>query len=311
MKTYFVKILIIGTFLSCEGPMGEIGPNGKNSLVNLVDEPPGTNCKNGGIKVDSGIDKDDNGQLGNEEVNQTKFVCKGESGLDGGPGSDGKNSLVNVFAESNGGNCNNGGLKIELGIDSNSNGVLDPSEIKQTKYVCNGINGLPSLTVVTEEPSGSNCLGGGQKTQVGLDANGNLELDPSEIQLTKYECYPRVIEYPETGVYGNNVLLKNRTELTTRENSLAARISKNGKLKVIIKSISGDYWYWSSGGSWPVLNWLVSNFNFDNNSQIFQSIEGDRLSDLRMEFDKGEYIIEYYEFDATTPTMTKTITVNY
>ena len=304
MKT-IVNILIGVILVSCEGPVGEIGPSGKNSLLNIIDEPPGNNCLNGGVRVEGGIDKDDSGTLASDEINQIKFVCKGATGPNG------KNSLVNVQAETPGLNCSNGGMKVEQGIDRDNNGVLVTDEVIQTKYVCNGSNGLPSLTVVTEEPGGSNCLGGGQKTEVGLDANGNLELDANEIQLTKYECYSRVIEYPATGIYGDNILLKNKTEFVKRQNSLSAKIPRNGNLKLIIKSISGGYWYWSSGGSYPMLNWLVSIFNFDSNSQIFQSIESNSLCDLHIEFDKGEYIIEYYEFDATTPTMTKTITVNY
>ena len=38
-------------------------------------------------------------------------------------------------------NCSNGGATIDMGFDTNGNGVLDPSEITSTKVVCNGLNG--------------------------------------------------------------------------------------------------------------------------------------------------------------------------
>ena len=44
------------------------------------------------------------------------------------------------------GECANGGIKVDGGIDSNSNGVLDASEVKTTQYVCNGLNGADGTT---------------------------------------------------------------------------------------------------------------------------------------------------------------------
>ncbi|WP_294238232.1 hypothetical protein [Chryseobacterium sp. sg2396] len=61
--------------------------------------------------------------------------------LSGIGGSNGKNALVKTTAESAGGNCTTGGMKIESGTDNNSNGILDASEITDTRYVCNGTNG--------------------------------------------------------------------------------------------------------------------------------------------------------------------------
>ena len=42
-----------------------------------------------------------------------------------------------------GNNCENGGIKIEVGLDDNGNGILDDDEIDntQTRYICNGNNG--------------------------------------------------------------------------------------------------------------------------------------------------------------------------
>ena len=52
-------------------------------------------------------------------------------------------TLVNASAEPPGTNCELGGVKIETGRDINQNGVLDPDEVEETFYVCNGEDGIP------------------------------------------------------------------------------------------------------------------------------------------------------------------------
>jgi hypothetical protein len=66
----------------------------------------------------------------------------GTNGTNGTNGVDGKNTLVNATTEPAGTNCSNGGTKIEVGLDANSNGVLDSGEVNSslTKYICNGTN---------------------------------------------------------------------------------------------------------------------------------------------------------------------------
>ncbi len=57
-------------------------------------------------------------------------------GKAGAPGANGHNTLVNVTLEPRGANCTLGGQRIDSGLDSNGNGVLDASEIQQTTYIC-------------------------------------------------------------------------------------------------------------------------------------------------------------------------------
>ncbi len=71
---------------------------------------------------------------------------QGEQGLpgdSGGEGGTGLNSLVNTSDEPAGANCENGGIKIEVGLDANSNGTLDTDEVdaSQTQYICDGNDG--------------------------------------------------------------------------------------------------------------------------------------------------------------------------
>src|SRR3954468_16439937 len=53
----------------------------------------------------------------------------------------GLNSLVGVVTEPAGTNCAAGGKKILSGLDTNSDGVLEASEVGLTRYVCNGTDG--------------------------------------------------------------------------------------------------------------------------------------------------------------------------
>jgi hypothetical protein len=68
---------------------------------------------------------------------------QGPAGSTGPQGTAGLNSVVKTTVESAGLNCSVGGTKIEVGTDSNGNGVLDASEVNAslTRYVCNGAQG--------------------------------------------------------------------------------------------------------------------------------------------------------------------------
>ena len=161
-----------------QGSIGLTGAAGQNSLVKTTTESVGVNCSTGGVKLEFGLDINSNGILEIAEVNSslTKFVCNGiigpsgPTGLQGltgatgqqGPvgntgaagtnGTNGQNSLVKTTTESVGVNCPTGGVKLEYGLDINSNGILDLSEVNSllTKYVCNGAVGSTG----TQGPAG-------------------------------------------------------------------------------------------------------------------------------------------------------------
>ncbi|MBP6091113.1 MAG: collagen-like protein, partial [Crocinitomicaceae bacterium] len=66
----------------------------------------------------------------------------GLTGPAGAAGANGKNTLVKTTLETSSINCVNGGTKIQVGLDINSNGILDSIEVNPTltQYVCNGNN---------------------------------------------------------------------------------------------------------------------------------------------------------------------------
>ena len=187
MKNFCYLLFITITFNSC----AKQGIEGKKSLIDMLMETPGSNCPNGGYKIMSGVDQDNNGTLESSEIHSTKFICNGN------------NSLSDLIIESAGANCPTGGYKINTGIDLNGNKVLEGTEILNSQYVCNGLTGANSLVGVVNEPAGTNCDNGGFKVNSGTDANGNGILEPIEIQNTSYVC---------NGVNGLNYLISVKVE---------------------------------------------------------------------------------------------------
>ena len=167
---------------------GADGSNGHNSLVSVSVEPVGVNCSNGGQKIDSGIDDDDDGVLQVAEIDATVYTCNGADG------SNGLNTLVILTAEAAGANCTNGGQKVDTGIDDDADGTLQVAEVDNTTYICdgtdgaNGTNGLNTLVVLIVEAAGANCVSGGHKLDSGIDDDADGTLQVAEIDSTTYIC---------------------------------------------------------------------------------------------------------------------------
>lgn len=58
------------------GTNGLDGADGLNSLIDLVEEAAGENCKNGGLRVNSGLDDNRDGILQLEEIDDFSFICQ-------------------------------------------------------------------------------------------------------------------------------------------------------------------------------------------------------------------------------------------
>lgn len=114
-----------------DGIDGLDGTDGLNSLVSTSPEEPGSNCVNGGFRLDFGLDANRNGILDENEVTASQFVCNTDS-------SNGFTSLISTVIEQPGENCGNGGYRLDVGLDTNYNGVLDVDEVSTSEYLCNG-----------------------------------------------------------------------------------------------------------------------------------------------------------------------------
>ena len=170
------------------GTDGMDGQDGTSILINIVSS---TACLNGGNTFEIGSDDDADGVLDVTEVGVTVDICNGADGQDGADGADGAqgpagtngtdgqdgsnglNALVSMTPESAGSNCANGGTRIDVGVDDNSNGVLETTEIDQTQYVCDGgSSNNTMLTSISSPPSNMGCDAGGRVVSHGLD-NGD------------------------------------------------------------------------------------------------------------------------------------------
>lgn len=91
--------------------------------------------------------------------------------------------------------CPNGGITIQLGIDSNDDQVLNEAEVTSEQFICKGsldgvgVDGLNSLLAINDEPIGLNCPAGGSEVIAGLDVNQNNRLDSVEITSVRYVCH--------------------------------------------------------------------------------------------------------------------------
>lgn len=182
------------------GAPGEAGADGLSTLVAASPEAAGENCAEGGQRIAFGRDLDADGELDEDEIEGSTYVCNGTSGEDGesgeqGPagedgenGQDGATSLIATSEEPPGAFCEFGGLRVDYGVDTSADGVLDPDEITGTDYVCNGSDAPQTLFEISDEPAGENCAAGGQRVDAGRDLNRNSALDEAEIASTSFLC---------------------------------------------------------------------------------------------------------------------------
>lgn len=158
--------------------------NGNNGFNTIVNQTAATNqCgEPGGWVVTSGLDTNRNGALEAGEVQATGLVCNGRNGT---IGVDGRNSLIRLRPAGNA--CApTEGVVLEVGLDDNMNGILDPGEVDAWDVVCDGLDGFDSVVRVTEDLSF--CVYGGVRVETGLDRNFNGLLDPTEVANVAFIC---------------------------------------------------------------------------------------------------------------------------
>ena len=140
-KTNPTTWLLTGNITGPAGAAGATGATGAQGIQGVAG-PSGAAGTNGaqGIQGAPGVP----GPQGIQGLT-------GPIGAAGSNGLNGQNALVKTTLEVAGANCINGGVKVESGLDANTNGILDPAEVNAllTTFVCNGsagaqgIQGLP------------------------------------------------------------------------------------------------------------------------------------------------------------------------
>ena len=147
----------------------------------------------------------------------------GTNGTDGVDGTNGLSALAVTSIESAGLNCADGGVKIEVGLDQNSNGSLDEDEVHHTQYVCNGADGQNGLdgddgsaspnTMLTSisKPTLEACSSGGSIINQGLDNGDGGGIAQNGILES--------VEIDHTTTYCSNFVITRLTDLTTNQGS--------------------------------------------------------------------------------------------
>lgn len=146
-----------------DGADGVNGTNGHDAMAVTSAEPSGTNCTDGGTKIEVGVDDDGDGALGSTEVDHVQYVCdgadgvngtngqdgadgvdgtNGQDGVDGADGSASANTLLTRVSSPTLEACSSGGRIMEQGLDNGDgggtaqNGVLETGEIDYTTTYC-------------------------------------------------------------------------------------------------------------------------------------------------------------------------------
>lgn len=135
------------------------------------------------------------------------------------------------------------------------------------------------------------------------------------IEKTSFDEIYSLFTYPETGNGGENILSLSKTNFISGVDnwlSLSAHLVKGTALKIKITSLNEVDMYAENRGLWGYsvgseVNWLISSLDFDSYTQTFTAIESGRPCDLKMTFDKGSFLIEYFEMNSTVPIRSKTI----
>jgi hypothetical protein len=150
--------------------------DGRSIAVRTAPETAGANCPAGGIRVETGLDDDDDRTLDSSEVDATAYVC------DGADGFTTLVALVAIDPDLTRPICPLGGTRIESGRDLDRDGTLAEAEVESFASVCS-IRTNENLFLVDNavELPGANCPAGGTRTRFGIDDDGDHVLDPEEV----------------------------------------------------------------------------------------------------------------------------------
>ena len=145
-----------------------------------------------------------------------------------------------------------------------------------------------------------------------LQISGDIEFPDFEkyinqfIENTDFKL-PELIEYPENGGHGSNLLFKDKTDYLQGNYSLCAVLAEGTELKV---KIQGEGWYYSVSQDWS--GWIKSYWDIEDNSRTFTAKKTGQIDleiELRPDTLPFKIKIYVYENNEIEPTWTKEINV--
>ncbi len=176
------------------------------------------------------------------------FSCS-DDGIDG---LDGQSALVNALDEPPGENCKTGGIRIEIGIDLNSNSILDSDEVQNVSFVCDGeslADEGQTFLVITGDITNEEAQA---KVDAEVGANTQLIIIKNTNQLTRL-MLPQVEHLAEVQIDGNRALgTLDFPNLLKVDDRITFNNNRSDSLKVKMNS----------------LNEVTGNIEFSNNTSL-------------------------------------------
>jgi len=164
--------------VACSGAGNDASVGPPTEVVVRTDAASPADCPYGGSVVSSGLDRNGDHVLQDDEIVTRAVVCSPAPVLPPAP------VVVRLVAEPRGAHCSAGGTAVQSGPDRNRNGRLDDDEVVHIDYVC----GQALLTRLVAEPTGARCIAGGVAFVAGRDRDGDGVLGDDEIETTELEC---------------------------------------------------------------------------------------------------------------------------
>ncbi|MFL2623782.1 MAG: hypothetical protein ACJ0P6_04710 [Flavobacteriaceae bacterium] len=213
----------------------------------------------------------------------------GPTGPQGPAGNDGEvavKTLINTSDEAAGDNCANGGVKIEVGEDTNADGILDNDEVDDslTRFVCNGQDGndgedgisvpLNDGSVLTNNAL-EYFLGVRPSTTFKLSSNGYNIAYPYDQADPQTDAGIRIVNI-ENGVFNQKGDLINQYNFVSAINGDGTRImvSSNTTNSVSIYDLVGNNWVPLDNIPWGQTNsiWGYNWAKFSNDGNLLLTI---------------------------------------
>jgi hypothetical protein len=288
---------------SLKGDSGGDGESASQSLINTTIEVAGQNCTNGGIKIETGIDTNNDGVLGADEVNssQTKYLCNGSDGTDGTNGTDGTDGTDGSSGGSN-----------MIGEDRPDNIIMigvEKTNLPISYTIPSGYVGSVSKGLRLE--NWSYALANSESIQGVIKINGNLYdisekimyQNPSQLIPSSYKGFNGDFYVPPGTVIS---LPDQPTEAYSHNSMYIIKIYKESSISFTSKIITSDTSV-PSGKIWRVSSVLIDNTwdSFNNNNEYVYNLKINELYTLlKSRGGSGRTILSYVSDDLWLPAGT-------
>jgi len=208
-------------------------------------------------------------------------------------------------------------LLADISNDIREDGVLDNETL--------GTSLIDQAILVDTSSVKTNLYNRYESLGTSLSMPGFGKFISSFIANSKFEITESPINYPDTSLYGDNILSLTKTNYAgglSTAHSLAADLPAGIDLKIRITAIDTGKTVILGDTITPVpvplfgydpfsnTNWAIPSFDNVKYSQTFTAIDSDKSCELEMFFEAGSFKIEYFEMNSVLPKRIKIITFN-